>query len=185
MQPRKLNGALQEGRKFCRSCGLEKPVTDFGIVLSNHDGRRYSCKTCYNEVRKEYRRHNSDKVRAAKIKHYYARHEHNKKLQRDKGHEKFVWKLKKFYGMTVDDYMDILDRQGGRCAVCDRKPMPENGHKIKKRLHVDHCHRTGVVRGLLCNSCNIALGCLGDNVKILLAAAEYLQKYEMPCNQDD
>lgn len=62
-----------------------------------------------------------------------------------------------------------LVRQEGRCAICGRDLKPGRG------THVDHCHRTGAVRGLLCSKCNPALGLFEDNVDALIRAAEYLR----------
>jgi len=57
------------------------------------------------------------------------------------------------YGMTLDDYNDMFDKQNGRCAICDTHQM-----KLKSKLFVDHCHETGQIRALLCNKCNSMLG---------------------------
>lgn len=60
-------------------------------------------------------------------------------------------------GLTAEDYDKQLESQGGGCAICEKRP----GHG--KRLCWDHEHRTGLVRGLLCDSCNYdLLGCFGD-----------------------
>jgi hypothetical protein len=78
--------------------------------------------------------------------------------------------LKALYGITEADYDQMLAAQGGHCALCSRTPEQESTGK----LHVDHCHETGAVRGLLCRSHNVALGALGDNVAGLEAALQYL-----------
>ena len=72
------------------------------------------------------------------------------------------------YGLTPDGYKDLLEEQNGVCAICNRSQ--------KSRLHVDHCHETGLVRGLLCGSCNRALGLMKDSTEFLLKAIQYLQK---------
>lgn len=68
------------------------------------------------------------------------------------------------YGLTPDKYRAILDEQEGVCGICMRPEF----------LMIDHDHATGEVRGLLCGSCNYALGCLGDNVTRAVLAAAYL-----------
>lgn len=75
--------------------------------------------------------------------------------------------LKRLYGITLDDYQVLLDEQGGVCAICKRT-------RGIRKLHVDHDHDTGIVRGLLCHACNTALGLLGEDPAILSAALEYL-----------
>ncbi len=76
--------------------------------------------------------------------------------------------LRKF-GLTDLDYNKLLAAQNGLCAICHKRPG-------KKRLAVDHCHKTGRVRGLLCTRCNIAIGCLMDSPDLARAAAEYLER---------
>jgi len=80
---------------------------------------------------------------------------------------KYWHKIKQKYGITREDWERIRDEQGGRCALCDRKP---------KELVVDHCHETGVVRGLVCRGCNVALGRLGDNLESIKRVIEYLER---------
>jgi hypothetical protein len=78
-------------------------------------------------------------------------------------------KLRVKYGLTIEGYNALLDKQGGVCAVC--------GHNVSKRaLHVDHDHGTGKVRGLLCNKCNRGMGLLGDDVTLLKSAIAYLER---------
>ena len=78
-------------------------------------------------------------------------------------------KLKSVYGIDLDEYNAILDRQGGTCALC-----PATACTDGRNLHVDHDHETGAVRGLLCNHCNLLLGHAGDSVERLTKALEYL-----------
>jgi hypothetical protein len=70
------------------------------------------------------------------------------------------------YGISLAEYDALLEKQGGACAICRKRP--------KGRLCVDHCHVTGMVRGLLCNECNGALGYLKDDQASLVAALAYL-----------
>lgn len=75
------------------------------------------------------------------------------------------------YGLTIEDYDKILLAQGGRCAVCS---TTEPGHES---FTVDHCHRTNLVRGLLCRNCNSGIGLLGDDVSTIRAAADYVERH--------
>lgn len=70
------------------------------------------------------------------------------------------------YGITVEQYREMHDKQAGACAICGT---------AAKVLHIDHCHSTGQVRGLLCQMCNTGLGQFQDNVQRMLAAVAYLQ----------
>ena len=78
-----------------------------------------------------------------------------------------TWSLHKKYGISDEDYRNLLFTQGGRCAVCGLPPS-------KKRLSVDHDHATGRVRGLLHGSCNIGIGSFSDDPGRLILAARYL-----------
>jgi hypothetical protein len=81
--------------------------------------------------------------------------------------------LKKRYGITPEDYDRLLEKQNHSCGSCGRtKP---SGHG---RFHVDHCHTTGKVRGLLCHHCNNGIGNLGDTYQSLQSAAYYLSQFE-------
>ena len=73
------------------------------------------------------------------------------------------------YGITVEQYQDILQKQDGICAICKNPPN-------KNALAVDHCHITGKIRGLLCPSCNSGIGKLRDSPEMLRKAIEYLEK---------
>lgn len=81
--------------------------------------------------------------------------------------------LKK-YGITWEDYRQILDDQQGVCAICQIECS------TGKNLAVDHCHETGEVRGLLCSNCNTAIGKFKDSTKNLQRAIDYLQRKDGP-----
>lgn len=77
------------------------------------------------------------------------------------------------YGLQPGDYEHLMELQDGRCAICGNRP-------VSKRLVVDHNHRTGAVRGLLCggkdsSGCNFAIGLLHDDVEIIRAAVRYME----------
>jgi len=74
------------------------------------------------------------------------------------------------FGITIEDYERMLEEQGGGCRIC-HDPPPENGS-----LHVDHDHKTGKVRALLCVKCNNAIGALGEKYELFQAAADYIDR---------
>lgn len=89
-------------------------------------------------------------------------------------------KLIKKYGISIHEYNALLERQGGVCALCGQPEikMQSRGLGMKPTpdsLHVDHDHRTGKVRGLLCYRCNTGIGKLLDNPDLLRKAADYLE----------
>ncbi len=92
-----------------------------------------------------------------------ARHQANP--QRTKNND-----LKRTYGITIEEHKKMFQEQNGECAICGCK-----GDGRWKTLCVDHCHKTGKVRGLLCRSCNTALGQMNDDTSLLEKAVLYLK----------
>lgn len=97
---------------------------------------------------------------------YHARTKFNPHRKESKQREH----LKRCYNMTLEEYQTLLKNQDNKCAICkiDQKDC-------NKRMSVDHCHRTGKIRGLLCDGCNRGIGYLGDSIARILEAAEYLR----------
>ena len=75
----------------------------------------------------------------------------------------------KKYGITYTEYDNMYSNQNGKCACCG-----DEIKRIDKHTHIDHCHTTGKVRGILCKSCNIGIGEFKDSVDILQKAIDYL-----------
>jgi len=76
------------------------------------------------------------------------------------------------YGMSLEEFTDLLAKQGGGCAICGAT----KGNKKSDRLFVDHDHKTGKVRGLLCSQCNCMLGYSRDKVSNLRRGIQYLER---------
>ena len=81
--------------------------------------------------------------------------------------------LKRNFGISLDDYKNMFERQDGCCAICGK-----HSDECPRSLDVDHSHTTGHIRGLLCNCCNQALGLFKDDVEILKNAIQYLSEVE-------
>lgn len=108
---------------------------------------------------REWRRSHPEMVKA-RHKRYYAEH---KKEYNEKARKCY---FKKDYGITIEQYNDMVKDAGGKCQICRRA----------LKLHVDHNHATGKVRGILCFACNAALGGMRDRIWVLERAIEYLEK---------
>ena len=102
-----------------------------------------------------------DCQKAKSKKRHYAKWDHNKDLY-----------LKRIYGISLDDYNYFMVMQSDRCAICS---TDDKGGK--KHWYVDHDHETGVVRGLLCNDCNLGLGKFKDCEYITESAAAYMKAH--------
>lgn len=95
-----------------------------------------------------------------------------KAWQEGNPHKRKAQRLKQ-YGIALSDFEDMMAMQKGRCAICGF----EDTESPKLFPMVDHCHKTGRVRGLLCMSCNQGLGKFKDDVNLLMTAAAYLAKH--------
>ncbi len=85
------------------------------------------------------------------------------------------FRLKSKYGLTPEQVENMLAAQKGTCAICTT-PITMRCDDKSKAVHVDHCHTTLKVRGLLCNKCNRAIGMLREDVNVLENAIAYLEK---------
>lgn len=151
--------------KFC-IIHPDKPVQARGL-----------CKNCYDKWLKE---NNPEYLEKQKrnceewSKKNQARKRENEKnwlAKQDKDYS-FIKTLQK-YRLTPDDYNELLSRQDNKCAICNKVP------KENKRLHVDHDHNTGLVRGLLCFRCNFGLSYFAENYDNINRAAKYLESAEI------
>jgi hypothetical protein len=190
--------------KVCRDCGKEKPVHEFWRRKQSPDGLALYCKACFGDrnadayrgrIAKDgkkvrpYRRHStvpegmkycpqcgetksvdafgSNRANKSGLTNY-CRPCHNRvmaeiKVRRYGGQRNYLLKLR--YGLTTSEVDAMREQQGGICLICLRSPA----------VHVDHDHETGLVRGLLCFSCNGALGQFDDEAWRLRLAADYLE----------
>jgi len=143
--------------KNCRLCNQKKDISRFSIRNKETGSRRTECKDCLN-------------IRRKSQKSYGKWHKENKERLSKYNREH---RLKTKYNMTIQQFNDLLTLQGGKCAICETK-NPKTSKKNESGWHVDHCHSTGVVRGILCACCNPALGGFKDDIKILNNAISYL-----------
>lgn len=100
------------------------------------------------------------KRRESNRKYYYSKPE----VRERKRYITYKNRIKRLFGMSLDDYAAVFKEQGGRCKIC-----PETD-----KLVIDHDHVTGKVRGILCRKCNHGLGCFRDNTDYLKGAIDYL-----------
>jgi hypothetical protein len=83
--------------------------------------------------------------------------------------------LMKSYSMTPEQYNSMLEKQEHKCAICKIESSSMTGKK--KHLCIDHSHKTGMVRGLLCDKCNRGIGLLNDNIITIKSAIDYLNSF--------
>ena len=121
----------------------------------------------------EYYVQNRDNILAQKRQQYVkdrpailARHKECR-LRNPGPHREALWR-RAGISISYSEYLDLVDKQDGRCAIC--------GEYKGTELRVDHCHKTGRIRGLLCDACNVGIGKLGDVEHALLRAYNYLRE---------
>ncbi len=137
--------------KFCKVCKRYKQWADYYKDCRRPDGHAYECKSCKKKEEAKSRINNPERWKRKRHRNLLA--------------EKF--------GITIHDYDDILIKQKNSCAICGKHQSV-----LKKRLFVDHCHKTSKVRGLLCQKCNFAIGLLEESELILKKAISYLKKFK-------
>ena len=140
--------------KRCARCKEHLSLEMFQSFKHSKNGKVYyqsKCKPCHTTYNRELRARDTTKRHGYKLKHKY--------------------------GMTVQDYDALMEKQGGVCAIC-KNPETSRHSKSKEvqRLAVDHCHESGKIRGLLCQACNTALGKFNDNLSTLESAILYLKE---------
>lgn len=99
----------------------------------------------------------------------------NRSRTKDQMKEEFI---KSVYGITLNEYNQMNEKQDGMCAICGEKETRRNRYTITCRLTIDHCHIKKQVRGLLCHKCNNGLGQFRDRIDLLEKAIIYLKKGE-------
>ena len=151
--------------KICRTCGVEKNVQEYYVGKTGKNGQKWrkpTCKECelkaarkkYHEVPVEKRRHNNENNPCNSI-------EYRRKIK--------LWNK---YGLTTEQFDSMLKEQDSKCKICKRKLHHEGS--FKEKPHVDHCHSTGKVRGLLCGWCNQGIGSAFEDVSVLSEMINYL-----------
>ena len=142
-------------------CHNHKPRSEFGVESRRPDGLRCFCRECGKKQSKEYRQR--PEVRKRRRAHF--RRPEQLAYRRS-------YALVRRFGITLEEYGALLESQQGRCAICGTdKP---NGRW--NTFHVDHCHKTGAIRGLLCHGCNAALGQFGDNEEGIRSVLKYFKR---------
>ena len=128
---------------------------------------------------KQWRQNNKEKMDEYE-KQYYAKNKEKinircKQWQLDNPEKGVASRLKRSYGITIEQYNKMLIKQDFKCAICGKHQS-----ELKRALHVDHDHEIDEIRGLLCQQCNAGLGFLKDDPKIIEGALNYINKINKP-----
>jgi len=145
--------------KLCPRCACTKHINSYNKDRSRPDGLSFYCKTCNQADWLRQRSADPEGYRAKQARRSY----------------RYTLRIK--FGISLEDYEAKLAQQNGVCAICGQPETSVSKTGAIKALPVDHDHRTGKLRGLLCDACNKGLGAFGDDVNRLRAAIAYLQLY--------
>jgi hypothetical protein len=156
---------IGDGPILCTTCKTQKEQAQF--YKHNLKNKYPRCKECQNSMNSRYKKENPEQYLTVQRKHRAK----NKKHYSEASHAQ---KLRVYYDMTPNDYQDMLDRQNGVCAICLNPETRKHSNGTLCRLSVDHCHEKGIVRGLLCNQCNLMLHRFAD-VALLERTIAYLK----------
>jgi hypothetical protein len=141
-------------KKWCSSCTEYKDKSEFNKNKQKNDGLSYTCREC----------------KKVECKDWYSKNKvYQSKYMREKS-------LKRLYNITLDGFDELRIKHNNKCAICGTEPGKPRAGKQKKFLEVDHDHKTGAIRGLLCSKCNTAIGLLEDEVDLLKKAIKYLNE---------
>ena len=156
--PRPNDGKRLTYPRVCRKCGIAKEKIDFYALGGKNKGRGITTSRCIPCARADF---NVRRKKWASANPSLAK----KSARRSE--------LKRLYGISLEQYHQVILEQGGGCAICHSSFDGHRG-KSKKAPHVDHDHVTGKVRSVLCGACNVGLGSFNDSPSLLLAAADYV-----------
>lgn len=140
--------------KQCYHCKSLYPLPDFSKDVSKNDGKSIYCRSCLRRKLKKNRDNFDYKVKRQASRYKYKQQERE-------------YAIKYRYRLTVEQRDELFKKQNECCAICKT-------NQDTRGFSVDHCHKTGKIRGLLCNKCNTGLGMFGDNKENLKQAIEYL-----------
>ena len=146
--------------KQCSKCKEYKDSSSFYRDASKKDNLTSYCKVCSKEKRMKRYEERTEEEKESFRNH----HKENRSLYKNSF-------LKRFYGISLDDYNEMREAQLFSCLICKTHEK-----ELARGLFVDHCHSTKKVRGLLCQHCNTLLGMAKDNPLILTDAIEYLAR---------
>ena len=144
--------------KKCSKCKTEKSISEYSRSPTYKDGYRGQCKPCRRSYNRSYRERPGFTQVKVKVSSEQARR----------------YFIKRKYKKSQAWFDEQIIRQNGKCAIC----RIEEAKSPHGRLCIDHCHKTGMVRGLICNNCNSGIGFLADSTERLEQAIEYLRSFE-------
>lgn len=169
----------EKQREYVRKYRLTNLESERKRDRENKTKKRELNREAHNAYMREWNEKNKDRINAERRDRRKNDVVYREKL-RQKGKDKYAdnplkhrsISIKSKYGITIEDYDKIYDKQNGKCAICG--VSKKNGSRVG--LVIDHCHNNGHIRGLLCSHCNTGLGQFRDDTGLLQKAIDYLTR---------
>ena len=164
--------------RTCSKCGENKPETTEYFHPKKHciNGLVRQCRICVNTRTREWRKDNPKQADRHKKEYWNNREKHLKRGRDWRKNNKEAYKstvIKSKYGVTLEEYNEMLGGQNYKCAICGS----DNSGRGDEAFCIDHNHKTGKIRGLLCHNCNIGLSKFKENISNLEKSIKYLENY--------
>lgn len=150
------------------TCHPEREHYAHGLCSHCYKVRLYKVNPAAREKNRRTSREWWEKNRVKVLEGQRKRYAENREFERERA---YGYRLKRKYGISLAEYLAMLEKQNRSCAICGAKQQKN------VRLALDHCHATGKNRALLCSRCNLTLGAVNDNPKLLERLAAYLRQH--------
>jgi len=148
---------MQKNNKTCSSCKKYLSMKFFYKSSVQSGGFQAFCKDCNRKYMSEY---------------------YHKKISKDIEKRRLSsrsTRLKSKYNITIEQYNQMLENQNHTCAICNKKETQRSNPKGNiDNLRVDHCHTSGLIRGLLCSKCNFGIANFNDSLETITSALHYI-----------
>jgi len=175
LRPRSRRSKSELGR--CQDCAATLTVDNWSPSMRGDTGQtpRHICKPCWTARQRRYDANKPPaQLRAMRNASRAKRRAEwtDERKERERRRRYGDW-LARAYGITIDTFDSMYEAQSGACKICGTlRPRGKGG------FHVDHCHRSNRIRGLLCAPCNMLLGLANDDKTVLARAIEHLTTFE-------
>jgi hypothetical protein len=161
--------------KFCKACNTNKIEDSFYKDKSKQDGLTFYCKLCYKLRQRAYSKERMTEEQRQK-------NNARSKLHRELNPERVRNLIKKAYylknyGITYEQFLAMYEASGKKCSICD-KVVIHLGRNIHNRAVLDHCHKTGKIRNILCHMCNASIGLMREDKELIMKVYKYLERHD-------
>ncbi len=160
--------------KICTKCLKTKELNMFSTNKQGKGGLQPRCRECQKKYRREWYKANRELAKKINTAWSDKNPNHGKEWYKANKNKARNYQLKRDFGISIEEYGKMLELQGYRCKIC-----LVDASKFNKVFAVDHSHKTGKIRGLLCGPCNSAIGLMKEKIEVFKSAISYLENQEI------